>query len=140
MAGRAQPLDPPAAHSGAMLETARQFVADHANWFTALAIASAGTLVLSLLALPVVAVLLPADFVVRKLDPAAAPRPTRRRHPVRRTIVRLLKNTAGGVLAVAGLAMLILPGQGLLTLALAFLLLDLPGKARLEARLLNHKK
>ncbi len=43
----------------------------------------------------------------------------------------------GGVLAVAGLAMLVLPGQGLLTLALAVLLLDLPGKQKLEARILR---
>ena len=32
----------------------------------------------------------------------------------------------------AGMAMLVLPGQGLLTLLMGFLLLDFPGKYRLE--------
>lgn len=54
-----------------------------------------------------------------------------------RITLRVLKNLAGGLLAIAGIAMLVLPGQGLLTLILALVLLDLPGKQKLEARLLS---
>jgi hypothetical protein len=55
-----------------------------------------------------------------------------RAHPLR----RLLKNVLGVVLILAGLAMLFLPGQGLITLLIAVTLLDFPGKARLERRLI----
>ena len=42
------------------------------------------------------------------------------------------KNVLGAVLMIAGVAMLVLPGQGLLTMVLGFLLIDFPGKYRLE--------
>lgn len=45
--------------------------------------------------------------------------------------LRIAKNLLGGVLAVLGLAMLLLPGQGLLTLLVALLLLDFPRKHQL---------
>lgn len=55
-------------------------------------------------------------------------------HPVR----RVLKNAVGGLLAIAGLSMLFLPGQGLVTLLVALTLLEFPGKARLERRLIEN--
>lgn len=39
----------------------------------------------------------------------------------------------------AGLAMLALPGQGLLTLLLGFLMIDLPGKYRFEKWLVRRR-
>jgi hypothetical protein len=44
----------------------------------------------------------------------------------------VLKNALGIVLVVAGLVMLIVPGQGLLTIAVGLMLIDFPGKYRLE--------
>ena len=49
--------------------------------------------------------------------------------------VRLAKNGLGVVLLAAGIAMLVLPGQGLLTLVVALILLDFPGKRRLQRRI-----
>ena len=48
------------------------------------------------------------------------------------------KNLAGAVLVLAGLAMLVLPGQGLLTIVVGLLFLDFPGKRSLELRLVRH--
>lgn len=45
---------------------------------------------------------------------------------------RGLKNIVGAVLLLAGVAMLVLPGQGLLTILLGVMLIDFPGKRRLE--------
>jgi hypothetical protein len=121
-------------------DTVRRFLEQHETLVWAVAAGSAGLLIFSLLALPLVALLLPTDFITRKLDPSPEPRGGPgwfRRHPILRWTLRVLKNLAGVVLAVAGLAMLVLPGQGLLTLALALLLLDLPGKQKLEARVLR---
>lgn len=42
------------------------------------------------------------------------------------------KNLLGYLLIVAGIAMLLLPGQGVLTMLLGFIMVDLPGKYRFE--------
>lgn len=44
----------------------------------------------------------------------------------------VLKNLLGAVLLLAGIAMLVLPGQGLLTIFVSLTLLNFPGKYRLE--------
>jgi hypothetical protein len=49
--------------------------------------------------------------------------------------LKLLKNLGGLVLAGAGVAMLLLPGQGILTLVVGVALLDIPGKHALLVRL-----
>jgi hypothetical protein len=46
----------------------------------------------------------------------------------------LLKNCCGGFLFLAGLAMLVLPGQGLLTMLMGLMLIDFPKKHRLKRR------
>jgi hypothetical protein len=53
-------------------------------------------------------------------------------HPVLRPIMLIVKNLLGIVLLSAGLLMLVVPGQGLLTIAVALVLLDFPGKFRVE--------
>jgi hypothetical protein len=54
------------------------------------------------------------------------------RHHVLRPLVLAAKNVAGVVLVAAGLVMLVVPGQGLLTMAVGLMLVDFPGKFRLE--------
>ena len=44
----------------------------------------------------------------------------------------ILKNTVGALLLVVGIAMLVLPGQGILTILMGLMLSDVPGKRRLE--------
>ena len=52
--------------------------------------------------------------------------------PALRLLLLTLKNLIGVLLLLAGISMLVLPGQGLLTLFLALLILDFPGKYRLK--------
>jgi hypothetical protein len=52
----------------------------------------------------------------------------------------VLKNSLGVLFVLSGLAMLILPGQGLLTLFIGLLLLDFPGKRVLVRRILGYKR
>jgi hypothetical protein len=54
------------------------------------------------------------------------------RHPAVRCVLLMGKNLLGYVMIVAGIAMLVLPGQGLLTMLLGMILVDLPGKYRFE--------
>lgn len=51
-------------------------------------------------------------------------------------LLRVLRNVVGLVLLILGLLMLVLPGQGVLTILAALSLMDFRGKRRLEARLM----
>ncbi len=102
---------------------------------------SIGTLtVVSLLVLPilmtVVLVRLPVTYFANEHRSPAQP-PTRPR-----SLLRLLglagKNLLGAVFLAAGFAMLVLPGQGILTMLLGLSLMNFPGKYRLERWLIRH--
>ena len=47
-------------------------------------------------------------------------------------VIRVTKNLVGALLVLLGLALLVLPGQGILTILIGISLLDFPGKHRLE--------
>jgi hypothetical protein len=80
-------------------------------------------------------VLIPADyFLSEKPQPMRFIKP----HPVMKWALRIVKNLLGYVLLVAGILMLFLPGQGLLTILVAVMLLNFPGKYRLERRLVSY--
>lgn len=49
----------------------------------------------------------------------------------------IIKNIIGAILIVAGIIMLIGPGQGILTILIGLIMMDIPGKRPLEARLIN---
>ena len=54
------------------------------------------------------------------------------KRPKLRPLVIVAKNACGIVLLVAGVLMLIAPGQGMLTMVAGVMLIDFPGKFRLE--------
>jgi hypothetical protein len=56
------------------------------------------------------------------------------------TAWRIARNGLGVVLVLLGIAMLLLPGQGLITLMVGVLLVDFPGKQRLVQRVLGRPK
>lgn len=58
-------------------------------------------------------------------------------HPIFRQMGLLIKNTVGLIFLLAGIAMLVLPGQGILTMVIGVSLLDFPGKRKLEHKLLT---
>jgi len=90
--------------------------------------------VVTLVALPLVIIFLPEDYFVRdRRDPA---RQTRR-HPAVWLTLTILKNALGVVLFVAGLVMVALPGQGLLTMLIGVTLVNFPGKFALERRIVS---
>ena len=52
-------------------------------------------------------------------------------------VILALKNVVGVILILCGIAMLVLPGQGLLTLFAGIVLADFPGKHRLVRRIIQ---
>ncbi len=59
------------------------------------------------------------------------------RYPALRLVVLVVKNLVGLVLLVAGLAMFVLPGPGIITILVGVSLLNFPGKRALELRIMR---
>lgn len=89
----------------------------------------------TLFALPIIIIALPSGYLTRDEKPGAdRPGYTFWHFPY-----LIFKNLMGAIFVLAGIAMLVLPGQGLLTLALGMALLNFPGKRRLVRRILTQK-
>ena len=111
------------------------------NWVTdngvllgALGALSVLSLIATLVLLPLLVVRIPPEYFRhrhRVRDYAQEGRPL-----VHHTLV-VLKNVLGVALILAGVSMLLLPGQGLLTLLIGLMLTDFPGKYGLEKRLVR---
>ena len=99
-------------------------LSEHKPLAITLAVISVAMFVGSLLAVPFLIARAPRDFFATEEQPTT-------RHPA----LKLLKNLAGGVLVLAGVAMLLLPGQGILTLIVGLALVDIPGKHALLVRM-----
>lgn len=110
------------------------WIRDHQVIFQTLGLASLALFVISLVVFPLVVANLPADYFVRdKRDPAHQ----KRRHPVVWVFLTVVKNIFGFALILAGIAMLVLPGQGILTILMGVALANFPGKFRLERKLVR---
>jgi len=106
-----------------------RWIESHEAWFWWLFAATLGMLVTSPLLVGWFVVRLPADyFTAQRRQPLAF----WEHHRVMWPAIFILKNLAGIVLVVMGLVMLITPGQGVLTIIVGILLVDFPGKYRLE--------
>ncbi len=87
------------------------------------------TFVGSLMLVPWLIVRIPPEYFVNP------DRPTRARairHPVLRAFFLIAKNLLGAALILSGISMLILPGQGLLTILVGAVLANYPGKFKVE--------
>ena len=64
------------------------------------------------------------------------------RHPALRLMARVAKNTLGAVLIVVGAILTLpgIPGQGVLTMLVGVMLIDVPGKRRLERRIVGRPR
>lgn len=89
----------------------------------------------TLIAIPLIIVMLPDDFLYREDE------------KVSRMLLDfwyfpywVLKNAFGVVFIVAGVAMLLLPGQGTLTILIGLTLITFPGKKKLIRRILGRRR
>jgi len=113
------------------------WVSDHQVFLTWLGIASFFVFVVSLLTLPWLVSLIPEDYFCHQ---NRRPAPWKTQHPIIRYLLLLGKNLLGLILLLGGIIMLVVPGQGLLTMIMGILLLDYPGKYTLERRIVSQPK
>ena len=106
-----------------------EFIERHQDLLWWLAIFSVLSILVSVAAVPFVVVRLSEHYFVRR---KRTDRAKVGRHPILRLTLRALKNLLGGVFIIAGVAMLLLPGQGVLTILAGLFLLDFPGKYAAE--------
>jgi hypothetical protein len=101
------------------------------GWISALSIL---TFFGSLIAVPVIVTRIPADYFEASRRHEAR---LHKLHPIVYLTVRILKNLLAVALVVGGIMMLVLPGQGLLTILIGVGVSDFPGKYRVERRLVR---
>ena len=80
--------------------------------------------------------LLAIPWIIRKLPPDHFTRP-----PVQHSLkTKILRNALGALLVAAGIAMLVLPGQGIIAILFGLSIMDLRVKDNIIRRLLCQKK
>ncbi len=120
------------------MEWIETFIKSNETLIWGMGIFSLVIFVVSLVALPMILINLPTDYLVHPERPE--------RHGLVKkilpndTLYRVVKNLLAAVLLLGGLAMLVLPGQGILTIAVALALFDFPGKPDMIRRIVCHKR
>ena len=104
-----------------------------ATTVTVLGLVSLVMFIVTLAALPPVVALLPEDYFLRN-----------RRQALDISLASWIwlvgKNVVGALFVAAGLAMLLLPGQGVLTILVGLMLMNFPGKRRMERWLVSRPR
>lgn len=106
------------------------WVKAHEGSLALMGLLSLGLFLISLLIFPLIIIYLPHDYFVRPTPAIMTLNPLR-------LVLRVLKNVFGVFLLIAGVLMLFLPGQGLLSIFLGISLINFPGKRALELRFLR---
>jgi hypothetical protein len=88
----------------------------------------------TLIVVPLILVRLPADYF---LFPDRQGAPWESRSQYLRIPIFLAKNLSGAILVLAGILMLVLPGQGILTIIIGLVLMEFPGKYHAERWVIN---
>jgi hypothetical protein len=101
-----------------------------------LGVLSIFTFIFSLIAIPWLVVIIPTDYFSPNKRHVM---PWRNERPVVRWALLVTKNLVGAALLLIGLVLLLLPGQGLLTILVGLILIDFPGKFRLERWIISKK-
>lgn len=85
--------------------------------------------VISLAAMPYIVARIPVDYFTHhgrhRMSQSS-------RHPIIELVLVILKNLLGAILLLAGIIMLFTPGQGLLSILFGLMIMNYPGKYRLE--------
>ncbi len=102
-----------------------------------LVVASIASLLVALLTLPLFVARIPPDYFSHphrhRLSAQAG-------HPLVLLFLAAVKNLLGALFLLAGLVMLFTPGQGLLTMLVGLMLMNYPGKYRLERWLVTRPR
>jgi archaellum biogenesis protein FlaJ (TadC family) len=108
------------------------WLSDHPEVLIGLGASSILIFVISILGISWFVAQIPEDYF---LSSKRKPSKWQEQKPILRLVVLFGKNIIGVSLIIGGLLMLVLPGQGLLTIVTGLLLINYPGKYKLEQKL-----
>ncbi len=114
-----------------------EFIQGYADVLAYAGIASIVLLVGTALLMPIFIAVLPSDYFLQNRTRRRA---TAHRLPLLSIALAALRNIVGVVLFIAGVIMLFVPGQGLLTILAALALIDFPKKHKLLAHLARNPR
>ena len=115
-----------------MLSEIQTWITGHQQLIEQIGQLSLVVLVITVIALPIVVAKLPQDyFISEKRGPAS----DTRKHPLFWGLLTLMKNLVGLALILAGIIMLVLPGQGTVTILIGLAISNFPGKYKIERKI-----
>lgn len=120
----------------AFLERLAERISDPAAFFWVLGL-SVTMFLATIVGVPIFLARLPEDYLRRSERRVLLRQHTLPRTSPKRILLAVLRNTIGFSLVLLGLLMLVLPGQGLLTMFVGLILADFPGKYRVERWLIS---
>ncbi len=102
-----------------------------------LAWVSIGLLIVSLAIIPIVVIKMPENYFSEQYRVRASKTSS---HPILAQLFTGIKNLIGFIFIILGILMLILPGQGILTVLMGLFLMNFPGKYKFERKLVSLPK
>lgn len=119
-----------------MLDWLLHFAEHYAGLFIGMSIFSALSAIVTVGVGVQIVKRLPRDYFIN----SERRRQTPSRFPLAlRILLSVVRNVLGAIFLIAGIMMLVLPGQGILTIVAGVLLMDFPGKFALESWLIGKK-
>ncbi len=110
------------------------FQMSYTTLFEWLGLVSVATFLISLLLIPFLVSRASVDYF---LIHATIVEQRHRRHPALALLIKIVRNSLGVFLCLAGFMMIFLPGQGILTILIGASLLDVPGRQAVQNALIQ---
>ena len=107
---------------------------NYKNELIILAWLSAALLLVSIAVIPWIVIKIPEDYFHERYRVRVSKKSG---HPLIGQLLAGLKNLIGFIFVILGIFMLILPGQGILTILMGLFLMNFPGKYRLERKVVS---
>ncbi len=110
---------------------------NYKNEFIILAWISVVLLAISIAVIPWIVIKIPQDYFSERYRVRISKQSG---HPLFTQFLAGIKNLFGFILVVLGILMLVLPGQGILTILIGLFFMNFPGKYRLERKIVSSPK
>ena len=118
-----------------LIENIQNLFGDYYDFFFWLGILSSVIFLVSLLSIGRLVSLIPSDYFINRKESKF-----KLNYPVTWIVYTIIKNIFGYILILGGILMLILPGQGLLTIFIGLMLSNYPGKYSIEKKIIATPK
>ena len=114
-----------------LIENIKNLLGDYYDFFFWLGVASSIIFLVSLLSIRWLVCLIPSDYFINRRESKF-----KLNYPITWIISSIVKNIFGYVLICGGILMLVLPGQGLITIFIGLMLSNYPGKYFIEKKII----